>query len=84
MEGMCKVLCLRVQVQCPWRQQGWLGLPAFSKGGWPTSQSSHLVHAPFEWTSSGGKCSGAWHQDSLDVCWAPSEQEAAWQPVCQT
>ena len=34
--------------------QAWLGLPAFSKGGWPTSRTWHLGQAPSKGTSSRG------------------------------
>ena len=84
MEGTREALGLRALVPRRGRLEGWLGSPALSKGGWPTSPTGHLGQAPFKWTRSGGKGPGACRQVPWGVCWVPSEEGATWQPVCQT
>ena len=71
MGGMREALSLRSQVSDPGPLQAWLGLPAFSKGGWPTSRTWHLGQAPSKGASSGGHSPGDGCQVSWGVCWAP-------------
>ena len=84
MEVTCEALGLSALMPRRGGLEGWLGLPALSKGGCPTSPTDHLGQVPFKWTRSGGKGPGACGQVSWGVCWAPSKEEATRQSVCQT